>query len=42
MLESKTVPGLRFAAERHGPHTSTEHNWQLVLENAEYTVEAGN
>lgn len=27
VLKSKTVPGLRFAAERHGPHTSKEDNW---------------
>lgn len=27
VLKSKTAPGLRFAAERHGPHTSKEDNW---------------
>lgn len=27
VLKSKAVPGLRFAAERHGPHTSKEDNW---------------
>lgn len=26
MLESKTAPGLRFEAERLGPHTFTEDN----------------